>query len=146
MPTAPLRAALVDALPDRPFTIELWDGTALPATTRGGPTFRLRSPAALSQMLRAPGQLGLGRAYVSGALEIDDVDRVLELLDGWHPAPIDARQKAAIARAAVRAGALRRLPRVPETELRPRGRRHSVVRDRRAVRHHYDLPPEFFAL
>jgi len=35
---------------------------------------------------------------------------------------------------------------VPRAELRPRGRRHSRKRDARAVRHHYDLPSEFFEL
>ena len=32
--TAPLREALEGALPDRPFRVELWDGTALPSTER----------------------------------------------------------------------------------------------------------------
>ena len=48
--------------------------------------------------------------------------------------------------AAARAAGLRLPPRPPEAELRPRGRRHSRERDARSVRHHYDLPPEFFAL
>src|SRR5258705_8167293 len=68
MSSAPLRTALSEALPDRPFRLELWDGTALAATNGGGPTFRLRSPVALGHVLRAPGQLGLGRAYVAGTL------------------------------------------------------------------------------
>jgi cyclopropane-fatty-acyl-phospholipid synthase len=38
------------------------------------------------------------------------------------------------------------VPHVPDAELRPRGRRHSIARDRRAVRHHYDVSNEFFAL
>jgi cyclopropane-fatty-acyl-phospholipid synthase len=46
----------------------------------------------------------------------------------------------------VRAGALRTLPRAPAAELRPRGRRHSVERDRRSVRHHYDVSNDFFKL
>ena len=33
-----------------------------------------------------------------------------------------------------------------QAELVPEGRRYTLSRDRRAVRHHYDLPPEFFAL
>ena len=37
-------------------------------------------------------------------------------------------------------------PRRPAVELRPRGRRHSIERDARAVRHHYDVSNEFFAL
>ena len=53
---------------------------------------------------------------------------------------------ARIAAAAVRAGALRSVPHVPDAELRPRGRRHSVARDRRSVRHHYDVSNEFFEL
>src|SRR5207253_9821626 len=36
--------------------------------------------------------------------------------------------------------------RVPTTALAPRGRRHSIARDRRAVRHHYDVSNDYFAL
>jgi cyclopropane-fatty-acyl-phospholipid synthase len=60
--------------------------------------------------------------------------------------PLDARGKARLAAAAVRAGALRSLPRAPAAELRPRGRRHSRERDRRAIAHHYDVSNEFFRL
>jgi len=80
--TAPLREALEGALPERPFRVELWDGTAVPSTD-GGPTFSLRSPQALGHVLRSPGQLGVGRAYVSGALDVDDVEGALALLDSW---------------------------------------------------------------
>jgi cyclopropane-fatty-acyl-phospholipid synthase len=38
------------------------------------------------------------------------------------------------------------VPQVPDAELRPRGRRHSVARDRRSVRHHYDVSNEYFEL
>jgi cyclopropane-fatty-acyl-phospholipid synthase len=62
--TDPLLEEIERALPDRPFAVELWDGAHLPATDGAGPTFRARSPAALAHVLRAPGQLGLGRAYV----------------------------------------------------------------------------------
>jgi cyclopropane-fatty-acyl-phospholipid synthase len=145
--TLPLREVLAEALPERPFRLELWDGSALPPTNgHGGLTFRLRSPRVLGHVLRAPGQLGLGRAYVSGEIEVDDMDAALELLDGYSVPPLDARRKARLAAAAVRAGALRSMPRVPATELRPRGRRHSRDRDQRAVRHHYDVSNEFFRL
>ncbi|MGH2500368.1 MAG: SAM-dependent methyltransferase, partial [Candidatus Limnocylindria bacterium] len=59
--------------------------------------FAVRSPDALAHALRAPGQLGLGRAYVSGALEVDDVDAVLELLDSWQPPPLDGPARARLA-------------------------------------------------
>ena len=146
MSTEPLREALAEALPERPFRVTLWDGTELPSTGTNGPVFSVRSPVALGHMLRAPGQLGLGRAYVAGAVDVDDVDKVLALLDRYEPPPIDARSKARLAAAAVRAGALKRLPRTPAVELRPQGRRHSVARDKRAVTHHYDVSNDFFEL
>lgn len=144
--TAPLRSELERVLPSRPFGVELWDGTSLPSTNGAGPTFRVRSPSALAHALRAPGQLGLGRAYVSGALEVDDLDAVVRLLDEWQPPPLDRAAKRRLAVAAARACGLVRPPRVPATELRPQGRRHSRARDARSVRHHYDVSNDFFAL
>ena len=147
MSTAPLREALAEALPDRPFRVALWDGTELPSTNGDqGPVFSVRSPLALGHMLRSPGQLGLGRAYIAGALAVDDVDKVLALLDGYDPPPLETRAKARLAAAAARAGALRRAPRTPAVELRPQGRRHSIARDKRAVTHHYDVSNDFFEL
>jgi cyclopropane-fatty-acyl-phospholipid synthase len=108
--------------------------------------FEIRSPDALAHVLRAPGQLGLGRAYVSGALDVDDVDAVLELLDSWQPPPIAGRSRARLSLAAARAMGLRKPPPVPAAELRPRGKRHTRERDARAVRHHYDVSNEFFKL
>jgi cyclopropane-fatty-acyl-phospholipid synthase len=145
--TAALREALDAALPERPFRVQLWDGSELPPTNgHADITFTVRSPRALGHVLRAPGQLGLGRAYVSGEIDVDDMDAVLELLDGYQVPPLDARSKAKLAAAAVRAGALSSVPRPPAAELRPRGRRHSRERDRRAVTHHYDVSNEFFRL
>jgi cyclopropane-fatty-acyl-phospholipid synthase len=144
--TAPLRDELERTLPERPFSVELWDGTSVPATNGGGPTFSVRSPAAVAHALRAPGQLGLGRAYVSGEIDVDDLDAVLELLGSWKPPPIDRSGRTRLLLAAARACGLQPPPRVPASELKPRGRRHSSERDARAVRHHYDLPGDFFAL
>jgi cyclopropane-fatty-acyl-phospholipid synthase len=144
--TEPLRRELERAVPERPFQVAFWDGTRLPSTNGGGPEFSVRSPDALAHALRAPGQLGLGRAYVSGALDVDDLDSVLEVLDSWQPPSLDGRDRARLALAAARAMGIRRPPRVPAAELRPRGRRHSRERDARAVRHHYDVSNEFFQL
>ena len=52
-------------------------GPSCRPTEGDGPVFSVRSPLALGHMLRSPGQLGLGRAYVSGALDVDDIDKVL---------------------------------------------------------------------
>jgi cyclopropane-fatty-acyl-phospholipid synthase len=144
--TRRLRAELARAIPERPFTVVLWDGTRVEATRPGGPTFFARSPDAVAHVLRAPGQLGLGRAYVAGDLDPDDLDAALELIDTWSPPPISSAARRRLVLAALRAHGLRPPPRVPAAELRLRGERHSRARDARAVRHHYDVSNEYFAL
>jgi cyclopropane-fatty-acyl-phospholipid synthase len=144
--TAPLRREIEGRLPERPFTVEFWDGTTVPSTSGGGPTFTVRSPRAAAHALLAPGQLGLGRAYVSGELAVDDIDTVIALLDSWQPPSLDGADKRALLAGAVRATGLTKPPPRPAAELRPSGRRHSKERDARAVRHHYDVSNEFFEL
>jgi cyclopropane-fatty-acyl-phospholipid synthase len=145
--TAPLRAELAAALPERPFAVRFWDGSTLPSTNGAdGPTFSARSPRAVAHALLAPGQLGLSRAYVSGELDVDDIDAVLVLLREWSPPPMDGATRRRLLLGALRAAGIMRPPRPPAVELRPRGKRHSLARDARAVRHHYDVANEFFAL
>jgi len=144
--TAPLRREIEARIPDRPFAVEFWDGSRLPAGDGAGPTFFVRSPRAAAHALRAPGQLGLGRAYVSGEIEVDDIDAVIELLDRWQPPPLEGGDRARLLLGALRAAGLTLPPRRPAAELRPSGRRHSKQRDAEAVRHHYDVSNEFFSL
>jgi cyclopropane-fatty-acyl-phospholipid synthase len=145
--TSTLREGIEASIPDRPFTVEFWDGSRLAQTEgEGGPTFFVRSPRAAAHVLRAPGQLGLGRAYVSGEIEVDDMDAVIALLESWKPPAIEGPAKRRMLLGAVRAAGLALPPPKPKAELRPSGRRHSKERDERAVRHHYDVAPEFFAL
>ncbi len=144
--TEPLRREIEARIPERPFSVEFWDGTRLPSTDGDGPTFFIRSPRAAAHALRAPGQLGLGRAYVSGEIEVDDMDAVIELLDSWQPPSLDRGDMAHLALGAVRAAGLTRPPRRPDAELVLSGRRHSKERDAKAVRHHYDVSNDFFAL
>ncbi len=143
---SPLLTEIDRLIPSRPFRVELWDGTELPATAADGPTFTARSPRAIAHVLRAPGQLGLGRAYVSGELAVDDLDAVMRLLDAWQAPPIERRDRLRLLGAAVRACGLTPPPRAPAAELRPRGARHTKERNARAVRHHYDVSDEFFEL
>jgi cyclopropane-fatty-acyl-phospholipid synthase len=151
--TEPLRRELGHALPRRAFTVRFWDGSELPSTDSNGgaphpdgPTFTVRSPKAIAHLLRAPGELGLGRAYVAGVLEVDDLDRVIGLMNGFEAPHLDRVTRGRLVLAAVRACGLTLPPRAPSAELRPRGRLHSIARDARAVRHHYDVSNEFFAL
>ena len=140
-----LRRSIQRALHDRPFTIKLWDGSSVPSTRRG-PTLTLRSPRAIGHVLRAPGELGLGRAYVCGEIEVDDLDGAIALLGRWHPPPLSLPQRLRLGAAALRAAGLHRRPQPPAAELRPRRRLHTKRRDAEAVRHHYDVSNEFFAL
>jgi cyclopropane-fatty-acyl-phospholipid synthase len=144
--TAPFRQAFVAHFPERPFSIRFWDGTSIPSTTGDGPTFDIRSPRAFAYALSAPGQLGLGRAYVAGEIVPDEMDATLDVVGSWKPPAIDRKAQAQLALAAARASGLQKPPPVPAAELRPAGRRHSILRDQRAVRHHYDVSNDFFAL
>jgi cyclopropane-fatty-acyl-phospholipid synthase len=144
--TAPLREAIEHALPERPFRIRFWDGTEVPATEQPAPTFEIKSPKALAHLLKAPGELGLGRAYAQGLIETDDIDGALLLVDNFdapRPAP---RQILKLVGGILQATGLTLPPPRPSTELRLKGERHTPARDRRAVRHHYDAGNDFFKL
>ena len=106
--TEALRSAIEDALPERPFTLEFWDGGRVEPTTGGGPVISFRSPEAIRQVLRAPGELGLGRAYVTGSIDIDDIDKALGLLGRFQAPPMGAAKKAKFGIAALRAAGLKR--------------------------------------
>ncbi len=144
--TAPLRHELEQALPERPFALRFWDGSELQRTEPGGPTFTVHSPRALAHVLRAPGELGIGRAYAAGLVEVDDLDAALLLVETFQTPSLGLRQMLRLGSAALRACGLVAPPRAPASELRLRGERHTPSRDRRAVRHHYDAGNEFFAL
>jgi cyclopropane-fatty-acyl-phospholipid synthase len=149
--TGPLRRELAAALPERPFGVSFWDGTTVPATVPGGPVFRLKSPLALAHVLRAPGELGLGRAFVLGLLDVEGmesggVEQALTLVDTYEPPHLSPAQMARLSAAVVRACGVPGWPRRPASELRLTGERHTPGRDRRAVSYHYDAGNEFFAL
>ena len=144
--TAPLRDALTGALPHRPFGLRFWDGNEVPATEPGSPTLTFTTPRALAHVLRAPGELGLGRAYVAGMIEVDDLDAALLMVDTFEAPRLSVAQRVGLAVALVRACGVVMPPAVPAAELRLRGTRHTIARDRRAVRHHYDVGNDFFAL
>jgi cyclopropane-fatty-acyl-phospholipid synthase len=144
--SAPFCRELARVIPERPFSLEFWDGGKLPASEPDAPTFYVRRASAIAHALRAPGPLGLGRAYVEGSLECDDLDKAFIVVDDWVPPAISNKDKlrllATLALAATPAG----IPRRPASELILKGERHSPARDAAAVRYHYDVGNEFFAL
>jgi cyclopropane-fatty-acyl-phospholipid synthase len=144
--SAPLAGALARVFRSRPFEVHFWDGTTLAATEPDSPTFFVRAPQALGQFLRAPGPLGLGRAYVEGSLAVDDLDAAFKVVDTWQPPTLGDRSRLALGAAVALAAAPGGIPPVPSLELVLNGELHSVERDAQAVRYHYDVGNEFFAL
>jgi cyclopropane-fatty-acyl-phospholipid synthase len=142
----PLGRELRRVFPTRPFHVRFWDGGAVPATTSDAPTFFVRAPSALAHFLRAPGTLGLGRAYVDGSLAVDDLDAAFIVVDTWQSPAIGTLDRARLVLAIAAAAAPGGLPRRPRLELLLRGERHSPQRDAAAIRYHYDVGNEFFAL
>jgi cyclopropane-fatty-acyl-phospholipid synthase len=146
----PLVRALVPG--ELGVTIKAWDGSTLgPEQTAA--TVVIKSPAALRRLVWAPNELGLGRAYVTGDLDIEgDVFAALRIRDGVagadEPARVGLGRRgwlAAIA-AARKLGALGRPLPVPPEEARLSGRRHSRERDAAAVAHHYNAGNDFYRL
>jgi cyclopropane-fatty-acyl-phospholipid synthase len=144
---APLLHAVLGA--EVPVRFEFWDGTTLGPSDSSG-VVRVNSPNAVRRLLWSPDQLGLGRAYVTGELDIDgDVFRVLQALrDAVQPnVKFNAKSVVAVARAARRLHALGTPPPPPPEEASPsRGPRHSKARDARVVRHHYDVGNDFYRI
>jgi cyclopropane-fatty-acyl-phospholipid synthase len=126
--------------------LRVWDGTTVPATNAVAPEFHVRSPTAIAHFVRSPGELGLGRAYVAGLVTVDDLDAAFFVVDDWTPPPIPPRARLRLTLAALTAAGLAGIPRRPSLELRLAGRRHTVERDSAAVRYHYDVGNDFFAL
>jgi cyclopropane-fatty-acyl-phospholipid synthase len=129
-----------------PVRFEFWDGSGI-GPTDGPGTVIIRSPNAISRLLWAPGELGIGRAYVTGELEADgDIFRVLEALHGAARPDLRAgpRQALLALRAAFQLGVLGRPPARPAEEASPQGRRHSKSRDASVISHHYDISNEFY--
>ncbi|MFC8409041.1 class I SAM-dependent methyltransferase [Arthrobacter sp. NPDC057259] len=134
-----------------PVRLVVWDGSE--AGPAGAPTVRLNSPAAIRRLLWAPGELGAAQAYVTGELDLDgDLNSALahiwkvvrdRNLAGIRPTPA---LLAGVARIAKEAGALGAPPEPPASQAKVKGRLHSLLRDRAAISHHYDLSNDYYEL
>ena len=142
----PLLRAVLGGAP--PVRFEFWDGSSA-GPRDGADLVKVLSPDALRRMIWSPGELGLGRAYVAGDLDVaGDVFTVLRTLQGAASNDAQLGIGAAVSAFGVarRLGALGLpLPPPPE-EARPRGRRHSKGRDADAISHHYDVGNDFYRL
>jgi cyclopropane-fatty-acyl-phospholipid synthase len=112
---------------------------------RGGDR-RGRPDVLCATTVGARGTLGLGRAYVDGSLAVDDLDAAFAVVDTWEPPPMGGRDRVRLGAALVAAALPGGIPRRPSLELILSGKLHSIERDAAAVRYHYDVGNDFFAL
>jgi cyclopropane-fatty-acyl-phospholipid synthase len=145
----PVIAAFLGA--ELPLQVRFWDDSTLGRPGRS--TIVFRSPTAIRRLLWSPGELGFGRAYVAGDIDIEgDIYDVLALRDllaartQHTDLRLDPRAIARLFRSARALGALGRHPAPPPEEVRLRGRLHSKSRDAAAVSHHYDVGNDFYRI
>ena len=129
-----------------PVAFRAYDGSSAgPADAEA--VLEVRGPAAVAYIATAPGELGLARAYVTGALELHgNIHGALHALLA-HARPVPWSERLRILRA-IGPRALRRPP-VPPEESSPRGRRgirHSKGRDAAVISHHYDVSNRFYEI
>jgi cyclopropane-fatty-acyl-phospholipid synthase len=137
-----------------PVDFEFWDGSTLHSDGNGNGnavhhTVRVTSPDALRHIAWAPGELGFARAYVCGDLDTTgDLAETMRTFQASMPDDIvvTATAMPAVFSTARTLGALTPRPPAPPEEVAPRGKRHSIRRDRRAVSHHYDVGNDFYRL
>jgi cyclopropane-fatty-acyl-phospholipid synthase len=133
-----------------PLGVRFWDGSELHGYAgRELATLRLHDPSALAYLVHSPDQLGLARTWATGGLDVDgDLSDVLALRDRLSGLRLRAQDRVRLGLLALRLAGRRALlwPPPPATEARPRGRLHSLGRDRRAIGHHYDISNRFYEL
>ncbi len=83
---------------------------------------------------------------MDGTLAVDDIDAAFLVIDAWRPPNLSVAEKLRLGLAIVAAAAPGGLPKRPSLELILKGRRHSIERDAAAIRYHYDVGNDFFAL
>jgi cyclopropane-fatty-acyl-phospholipid synthase len=158
LPTQKLSVAqAVDSLLKEPLPLRFtaYDGSATgPEDSPYG--IHLATERGLSYILTAPGDLGFGRAYVAGDLEVRGVHpgdpyeafRLIQSrLSFRRPSPAEALQ---ILRSLGLANLRPPAPPPQEAPSRLRrtfeGLRHSLGRDAEAIHHHYDVSNRFYEL
>lgn len=132
-----------------PLRIRGWDGSE--AGPPGAAVLVLRHRRALRRLLWRPGEIGLGRAYVSGDLDVEgDLFAAMETMmrvlpvGGGGRVKLSRESKRELVRTAVTLGAVGPEPKPPPEEVRLSGDVHSKERDAAAISHHYDVGNDFY--
>ncbi len=135
---------LSDGLRTERWRLELWDGSGVGEATLPQFVLHLSSHHALNRLIGDLPERGFARAFVEGSLEVEGLNAFLRQASDL-PASTVVRLLPRLLAAAFALGA-RPDPRPLAVEARLRGRLHSRLRDREAIRHHYDQPAGFYRL
>jgi cyclopropane-fatty-acyl-phospholipid synthase len=138
------------ALLQLPLRVRFWDGSEVHGDAgQELATLSVHDPSALAYLVRCPNQLGLARTWATGGLDVEgELEDVVALRARVEAIGLSAKDRIRLAWCAMRLGGRRALlsPPRPDTEARPRGRLHSLGRDRHAIGHHYDISNRFYEL
>ncbi len=148
---APLVAAVEPRISGPlPAAVRFWDGSELGPGQPGSATdtIVIRNRRGLTYAVMRPDQLGIGRGWVSGDIDLEgDLYRVMAAGSKLYGFDFTAREKLEALRIAARLGVIRvPPPKPPAVEARVGGRLHSLRRDRQAIQHHYDVSNEFYRM
>src|SRR5258708_17873062 len=145
-------ALIFGAAGTRPFALRYWDGITEPATNEHPPfTIVIQRPGSLRRMLLPPNELSIVEAVLSGDIEIEgDIEAAMWLGDAINgnlrsPSALFALARHLFALPRLELGSDVRVFRAEHT-VEKIGERHAPERDRAAIRYHYDVGNEFYAL
>jgi cyclopropane-fatty-acyl-phospholipid synthase len=128
------------------FRIRLWDGVSWGPSEKPKFTLVINNPDVLRTLFISPTELSLGEAYISGAFDVEgDMEAAFELGD-FLLARGNSPRISQLLLAISRKSPSREEPVASDRTPTLEGPVHSRRRDMQAIRYHYDLPPEFFAL
>ncbi|MEO7455856.1 MAG: cyclopropane-fatty-acyl-phospholipid synthase family protein [Gemmatimonadaceae bacterium] len=144
-------ALLFGPVGTRSFDVRYWNGETEPARTPASFALVIRYPGALRRMLFPPNELTIIEAALSGDIEIEgNMEAAMWIGDGINDRLKSPRTLFALL------GHLRALPKVDSGEdvksrraanvVRRAGDVHEPERDQAAIRYHYDVGNDFYAL
>ncbi len=133
-----------------PVRLRAWDGSE--HGPPDAPLVVVHGPRAVRRVVRHPGELSLGRAYVAGEIDLDG-----DLLEGiaalasigqqiGRQPQLGLAERAQLLAGAFRVRAVGPEPAPPAEEITLAGDKHSKSRDRAAVSSHYDVGNDFYRL
>ncbi len=127
--------------------VRLWDQSYWPDDKPRPVMLVLNHPGSLRRMFMPGTELGLAEAYLYDDFDIKgDIEQVFDLSDELSKRTEGWRKKAVLARNLLRlpSGDGHRYGARPPAKLS--GHQHTIERDRRAVRYHYDVSNDFYRL